>query len=124
MKQTLFVTPTAKGRPRTSVRNGIAIVYTPAKTKRAEEEIQWLLRNSEYFNRGIPIEVELWMYLPKAKSCKKEYPTQKPDIDNLAKLTLDAINKILYHDDCQVVDLLLHKRFGKPRIELEVKELS
>ena len=32
-----------------------------------------------------------------------------PDIDNLAKLVLDALNGLFYADDRQVVKLLLHK---------------
>ena len=32
-----------------------------------------------------------------------------PDIDNLAKLVLDALNGIVYHDDKQVVKLELYK---------------
>ena len=39
------------------------------------------------------------------------YPTVKPDADNLAKVFLDAMNEIAYHDDKQVVDCVIRKRY-------------
>ena len=37
------------------------------------------------------------------------FPPIKPDIDNLAKFVLDALNGVGYHDDSQIVKLEVHK---------------
>jgi Holliday junction resolvase RusA-like endonuclease len=41
------------------------------------------------------------------------FPTSKPDLDNLAKIVLDALNGILWADDCQVVKLEITKEYGE-----------
>lgn len=52
------------------------------------------------------------------------YPTVKPDLDNLVKAVLDAINGIVFIDDKQIVDLIVKKRYSdKPRINVAVREL-
>jgi hypothetical protein len=50
-------------------------------------------------------------------------PTKKPDIDNIAKCFLDAMNGIVYLDDKQVVNLHLTKVYAEtPAVEIMVKE--
>jgi Holliday junction resolvase RusA-like endonuclease len=47
-----------------------------------------------------------------------------PDIDKLARCTLDAFTGTLIKDDSQVTDLTLGKRYGEPeRVEVTVIEL-
>ena len=36
----------------------------------------------------------------------------KPDVDNLAKFVLDALNGLYYKDDSQIYDLYVHKQYG------------
>lgn len=46
---------------------------------------------------------------------RKSAPAQlvaKPDVDNLAKFVLDALNGTYYKDDSQVCQLFVHKRYG------------
>ena len=50
-----------------------------------------------------PVSMEIDFYLPNHS---------RKDIDNLSKAILDSLNGIVFVDDCQVVDLELHKRFG------------
>ena len=33
-------------------------------------------------------------------------------MDNIAKTILDALNKVVYDDDSQIVDLIVHKVYG------------
>jgi Holliday junction resolvase RusA-like endonuclease len=40
-----------------------------------------------------------------------KYNPSRPDIDNYAKLLLDAMQGVAYADDCQVVKLVIHKKF-------------
>lgn len=48
-------------------------------------------------------------------------PVSKPDADNFLKCCLDAMNEIVYHDDSQVVDMIVKKRYSEnPRLEIEI----
>ena len=48
----------------------------------------------------------------------------KPDLDNVAKGVLDALNGVAYVDDTQVVRLLVQKQYSlEPRLVVTVKEL-
>ncbi len=40
-------------------------------------------------------------------------PVSRPDIDNIAKGVMDALNGIAYDDDAQVVQLTVSKRYGE-----------
>ena len=49
--------------------------------------------------------------------------TTKPDIDNLTKAILDALNGIAWKDDAQVTQINVHKiRSAKDQIEIEIWE--
>lgn len=71
-------------------------------------------------NEG-PIHLDVWanFEIPKSYSKKRrqeceignEMPTKKPDIDNIAKVVLDALNGVAYHDDSQVTNLKVRKRY-------------
>lgn len=114
MKRILVIpgNPTSKGRPRCGYRG----VYTPAKTLVAEEVIKTLWWE-KYGNDpwGGPLRVTLtFLEGPKQKS---------QDIDNLAKLALDALNGIAWVDDKQVmalnVELFRNRAEGQTRIMVE-----
>ena len=52
-------------------------------------------------------------------------PTKKPDIDNIVKAVLDALNEVAYRDDTQVVELQVRKQYSeKPRLEICLEELE
>jgi Holliday junction resolvase RusA-like endonuclease len=52
-------------------------------------------------------------------------PAVKPDIDNLVKAILDALNGgIAYEDDKQIVELTAVKLYGDPRTEIMLEELN
>lgn len=53
------------------------------------------------------------------------YPTSKPDLDNLKKAVLDAMNGVVYKDDSQVVSDAGEKRYGdEPRVDVFIQELD
>ena len=58
-----------------------------------------------------PLAVELDFYLP---------DKHRRDLDNLSKAVLDAMNGIVYKDDCQVVDLHLRKFYNSPEYGVTV----
>lgn len=52
-------------------------------------------------------------YFMRPKSCKgRPFPTVKPDFDNLAKMVCDALNKVMFRDDCQICDAHIYKRYA------------
>jgi Holliday junction resolvase RusA-like endonuclease len=51
-------------------------------------------------------------------------PTGKPDLDNCTKLLMDALNKIAWRDDAQVVKLAVAKRYAHaPQTIVEIFEV-
>ena len=47
-------------------------------------------------------------------------PTKKPDIDNIVKIILDALNKMAFKDDNQITKLEVEKLYG-PEEKIVVK---
>jgi Holliday junction resolvase RusA-like endonuclease len=59
-----------------------------------------------------PLRVDLFFVLPRPrKATDTGQATRKPDLDNLTKTILDALNGIAWVDDAQVVELKATKRF-------------
>jgi len=113
--------PVAKGRPRVSTRGGFARTYTPTKTRDAESEIQMHLRkawNAPPLTGPIEAAIHFFVPIPASFSKKKKLAMdgqpvlKRPDLDNYAKLVLDAANGILFIDDAQVWLLELHKNYA------------
>jgi Holliday junction resolvase RusA-like endonuclease len=42
------------------------------------------------------------------------FPRSKPDIDKLARATLDALTGIVFDDDSRIAELVLRKRYAAP----------
>lgn len=102
-----------KGRPRFT-RGGHA--YTPKATRDYERSIREAFENApgrppEPFSGPIAVCIMTYRQLPKStpKSVFSEPDTHKPDIDNVAKIVLDALNGVAWEDDAQVVSLKVSK---------------
>lgn len=91
--------------------------------------------NNIIFNDGQPLKVTIIAYYQIVKSTSKKkkqqmlddlmFPTKKPDIDNIAKSILDALNKLAYRDDTQVGPLHMEKHYAEdPRVEVEIEEIK
>ena len=113
--------PMGKERPRFARMGNFVKTYTPGKTKLRESEIQVLARQEmkgkEIFTGALEVSMNVGFPIPKSWSKKKTKeatdgilkPITKPDLDNIAKLVLDALNGIVYKDDSQVVELSISK---------------
>lgn len=138
MKFTVPGQPKGKARARTVRRGGgKSFSYTPEGTVLYENLIKTCyLQDAGHvlFNDGQPLAVDIIAFyeVPKSYSKKKKqemldgqlYPTKKPDIDNIAKCVLDALNKLAYRDDTQVVRLHTEKHYAEiPRVEVEIREI-
>lgn len=52
-------------------------------------------------------------------------PSRKPDVDNIEKAVLDALNGIAYKDDARVHRTSGAKFYGAPpRLEITIKEVT
>lgn len=126
MEYSFFVpgTPTGKGRPRFSVVQGRVVAYTPKSTKDVEKmvakEFRALKTNHGPESGNVKIFITAVFDIPKSYTkAKRElalagkiYPTKKPDIDNITKLVMDALNGLAYYDDSQVTVIHAVKRYS------------
>lgn len=124
--------PRGKGRPRFT-RQGRS--YTDQATRIYERAVATL---AEAVMAGrdpseAPCSVRMVSYkgIPASWSAKKrdlalkgDLLPGKPDLDNIAKGILDAMNGVIYDDDKQVIRLLVEKKYGLfPRVDVEVTEV-
>ena len=100
------IMPKGKERPRFTA-NGH--VYTPDAQAEHERAIRraWMDRwGMEPVSSKCPVAVIVSFSKPLPKSVRQPRPwIIKPDIDNLAKSVLDALNGVAYADDAQIVKL-------------------
>lgn len=116
------IRPIPKARPRLSK----FAIYTPKKTADYEKLIsfEWKRRYKDLILKKA-VKLDLLFCFKKAKSCKKDYHTQRPDIDNLEKAILDGLNKTAFEDDCQVVEMKSKKVFSDTdKILITVTEME
>ena len=125
IKFTVYGKPQGKARPRFT-RQGRA--YTPKNTVDYEGQIKqaYIAAGGTPISDTAPILICITACFKKAKSNKMQFPTLKPDTDNIAKAVCDGLNGIAYKDDKQIVCLTVDKMWaedGIERVEIEVEEL-
>lgn len=118
--------PQGKQRPRMTKTGH---VYTPQQTKDYEKHIQSCFINVKpagWEPLSGPVMVTVQAYFEQARSNKMEYAMIKPDIDNVVKVALDAIqgNGGVIVDDKQVIGMVVEKFWGNPdRLEITVETI-
>lgn len=128
MQQVIFSVPgkpQGKARAKTYHNHGVTRTVTPEKTVLYENFIkECFLRESNgvFFDKGTPVYliVEIRYAPPKSTSKKrytgmmegKEYPTKKPDADNVLKVICDALNGVAYYDDAQIIYIACGKKYA------------
>ena len=102
--------PQGKARARTvRTKKGDSVSFTPARTEYYEYRIlnAFLFEAGNpkelVFAKGVPVRIRITAYYkPAARTTKKDmikiqngekFPTRKPDVDNITKVVLDALNK-------------------------------
>lgn len=112
-----------KGRPRFVRRGNFVQTYTPKKTHEYEKTIAEYykramkeLNRRKYKTESLIINIDIEITPAKSLSKKKKaelissgFHNQKPDVDNLAKAILDALNGVAYEDDSQIQMLSIKK---------------
>ena len=110
--------PFGKQRPRATRRGSI---YTPAQTVCFERTVGQIAM--QHFAAPIegPVKIRVEaVFEPAASWSKKKTAeslgmphTQKPDLDNCVKALKDGLNRIAWHDDSQVAEVIAVKRWGE-----------
>lgn len=110
--------PVPKARPRLG-KGGH--VYTPTKTVEAEAAIRSCaeIAGVKVITGALRMAVEFQM----GPANDRAYPALRPDADNLAKTVLDALNRVAYRDDAQIVELVVVKSWGEPKTLIDIHEL-
>lgn len=114
-----------KGKARPRVNSYTGIVYTPTNTKDYENLIKqyFIMKYPRYtpFEKRVAVKIVAYFKIPRNTSKKNTKmmldgdisPVKKPDIDNIVKIVLDALNKMAFKDDNQITKLDVEKRYGE-----------
>lgn len=133
LKFTIPGEPKSKLRHRTTKQG---FTYNPKQNIEYENWVKqcYFIENKQKMLEGeIKAIIKAYFKIPKSTSKKKRKlmieekirPTKKPDTDNLAKIVLDSLNTLAFHDDKQVVDLRVEKYYSEePRTEVVLEEIK
>ena len=132
--------PCAQGRPRFSTAGGFARAYDPPASRDYKAVTRYTAveeAKRQEWEQGTkaPLRVAINVYLgipvSKAKKWKtralrgEERPTVKPDLDNVYKIVTDALSGTLYHDDKQICECVIIKRYAdRPRVEVTLETIE
>jgi Holliday junction resolvase RusA-like endonuclease len=109
--------PIAQPRVKVSTKGGFARAYTerdhPIHAYKQAIRMAYVNAGGEVLEGPVEIRIACWFERPKNHSKKRrqqaEPKTTKPDLDNVGKAILDALNEIAYNDDGQVCRLTVEK---------------
>lgn len=124
MKFTIDSRAIPKGRPRVTSHG----TYTPKRTKTFEEVVRWSYAASKdkwSVPSDKPLGVTIKCYFIAKKKVDSKWCMMYGDADNMAKAITDALNKLAYLDDKQIVEISVSKRwYYKDCVEVEIKEME
>tara|TARA_R110001632_G_scaffold217573_1_gene346286 strand:- start:4 stop:462 length:459 start_codon:yes stop_codon:yes gene_type:complete len=124
MKFFIAGTPRPQGRPRAFVRGNHAAVFSPTTEWKEAVKYAAMPLSKEVIINALHVDIEYLFPRPKshygtgknARILKKKSPVlmiKKPDLDNLNKAVIDAMQDIqIYSDDSQIINLTSRKRYA------------
>lgn len=131
--------PQGKQRPRAwrGPKGKKPMTYTPAKTVNYETYIKELFAIKYPDFRPVEcvlkMTLQAWLMIPASVSKKKSKlmqdlalkPGKRPDMDNVLKVVMDALEKLAYKNDSQIVEAHLYKFYAeKPRLDIRISEFE
>ena len=127
--------PVGKGRPRFKRMGNFVQTYTPEKTADYEKLVRLNFQNAGGVITEKPVRVEIVAFFAPPKTTRKKdkiemlanriLPMKKPDVDNIAKIVLDALNQIAYKDDSQVIELIVKKKYAaEAKVLVHIEEIE
>jgi Holliday junction resolvase RusA-like endonuclease len=107
--------PIPQGRPRFTTRAGYGRAYDDPKSRAYKNYVAVSVRSqgAELIEGPCEVEIVFFMKRPKSLPKKVRHHVKRPDIDNLVKGILDALNGELWKDDSQVCKLTASKVYTK-----------
>jgi Holliday junction resolvase RusA-like endonuclease len=123
-----------KARPRAAMIAGRARMFTPSPTVSAEAFIKLCCVQQigqPMLEGPLFVSVDIGVEIPASWSKRRRNdaleglirPTGKPDIDNCAKLIFDALNKLAWRDDSQIVRAAMSKIYVEiPQTVITISE--
>lgn len=122
----------SKQRPRATIINGHARVYTPKDTVMYENLVRYAYQEQVGKKLEGAIEMRCKFYFPIPKSVSKKQRalmetetiphTKKPDADNCIKCVTDGMQSVAFDDDKQIYKLIGEKYYSNnPRVEVELR---
>lgn len=125
--------PMGKGRPRWAKWG----IYTPEKTVNYEMQIRERFA-AEYpgfqpLSCALRLEFTAFLGIPCSESKRKKAlmeageirPKKRPDLDNIEKIVLDALQSVAFRNDSQVVEVMKNKVYSHaPRLEVRLLEIK
>ena len=113
-----------KPRPRFNRMGTKVRTYTPKKGERFEKLVRdaYTAQCGTRHEGAVKVEIAYRRVLPKSRPKKTESERDlfKPDVDNVAKAVLDALNGVAFEDDKDVVSLKVEKL---PRVRMDQDEM-
>jgi len=127
---TVPAVPVAQPRVKACIRGKHAGVYTPGKHAVHAFKATVRMAAAEAYKGsplGGPIAFAVTFYMPRPQRRKDAWHITKPDLDNLEKACLDALNGLCWLDDkqvCMKVSSKLYSPSGEaPHVNVSVVEM-
>jgi Holliday junction resolvase RusA-like endonuclease len=127
--------PVPKGRPRFRSFGKFVQTYTDNKTRDFEAKVaetaKVAIGASEPLKTPLKVFLQFTLPIPASVTKKRlksildglEVHTKKPDLDNLIKATIDGMDKIVFDNDSQIVNISATKKYGThPQTDILVME--
>ena len=116
--------PRGKGRPKATARSGHVRMYADSETVSAEHAWRWLFVHEcpGFTPHSGPVAVTVsvghpipasWSGKRKARALIGEIRPGKPDLDNVVKCVVDALNHVAYDDDKRVAWIVAEKHYAE-----------
>ena len=132
---TVYGEPVAQGRPKAATINGRAMMYDPKPSRDFKRDVKAVAQAhvpDKLLTGPLVLELKIYRPIPKSFSKKKRelalsgelLPITKPDLKNYIAGVEDALEKMIYENDSQIVGYGDTGKFygDPPRIEVVVRE--
>lgn len=133
---TVYLPPKPQSRPRFARRGNFVSTYEDKDMTAYKKEVAYAAKRGfkqDLINEPVEILFKFFIQIPKSATKKfrnaalqgLEYPAKKPDVDNLVKAVLDAINAVVIKDDNLVVRIQAEKLYAEePRTEVIINAIK
>jgi len=137
IKFTVYGEPVAQGRPRAAMIKGKAIMYDPKPSRDFKRDIKAVAQEhvpTRLLTGPLVMEIKIYRPIPKSFSKKKREqalagqlrPITRPDLKNYVAGVEDALEKVIYENDSQIIEYGdTGKWYGDPpRVEVSIQEFK